>query len=317
MKAVVYRRYGSPDVLEIEDVEMPDVGDDDVRIRVRAASVNPLDWHFMRGEPYLMRLAFGLRAPKRQRLGVDVAGVVDAVGKNVTELKPGDEVFGSCRDAGAFAEYAIATASSITPKPSNLTWEQAGATRVAGLTALQSLRRVPPARTVLINGASGGVGTFAVQIAKHHGAHVTGVCSTRNVDLVRSLGADEVIDYTRDDFTARQYDLIVDMIGNRSLSACKRALTPNGAYVAVGVPTGRWLRPIPRILAIAARARMSMMLTKESKDDSAALSELLASGRLTPVIDRTYRLNEIAEAVRYVETGRARGKVVVTVEGGS
>jgi NADPH:quinone reductase-like Zn-dependent oxidoreductase len=322
MKAAIYNMYGSTDVVQITDVENPVLKDDEVLIRVRAAAVNPLDWHFMRGTPYLIRTVAGLRKPKDQRLGVDVAGEVDAVGRKVTRFKPGDEVFGSCR--GAFAEYACASESAFVMKPDNVTFEQAAAVPVAAFTALQGLRdkgRIQAGQKVLINGASGGVGTFAVQIAKAFGTDVTGVCSTRNVDLVRSLGADQVIDYTREDFTksGQRYDLFFDCVGNSSLSACRRVLNPQGTYVPVGGEAGRWM------IAALARSIMTLVLSRvvsqklvpfflarSNQEDLAVLHEFIAAARVTPVIDKHYRLNEVAEAIRYLEAGHARGKVVIT-----
>jgi NADPH:quinone reductase-like Zn-dependent oxidoreductase len=247
MKAVVYCDYGGPDVLKLENIAKPVPNDDQVLIKVRAASVNPYDWHFMRGEPFIMRLGNGLRKPKTTRIGVDFSGVVEAVGKNVRQFKPGDEVFGG--RTGSFAEYVLMLEKNLILKPENLSFEQAGAVQIAGLTALQGLRdagKLQAGQNVLINGASGGVGTFAVQIGKALGAQVTGVCSTRNVDLVRSLGADHVIDYTKDDFTkgAERYDLILDMVGNKGLLACRRALKPDGKYIMIGGPKGRWARSI-------------------------------------------------------------------------
>ncbi len=322
MKAIVYHSYGPPDVLGCEDVERPTAGDDDVLLKVRAAAVNPLDWHFMRGAPYLVRLMTGLRKPKLTRLGADVAGEVEAVGRNVTRFKPGDEVFGACR--GAFAEYACAAESALALKPDNVTFEQAAAVPVAAITALQGLRdkgHIQPGQKVLINGAAGGVGTFAVQIAKSFGAEVTGVCSTRNVDRVRSVGADQVLDYTREDFTqnGQRYDVIFDCIGNHTLSACRRVLTPKGIYIMVGGPTGRWIRPFDRsIQALVLSWFVSQSLvtaqTKRSQEDLAILRDLLQTGKVTPVIDRSYRLSEVPEAIRYLEGGHARGKVVVTLE---
>src|SRR5882672_3638478 len=246
MKAIVYHNYGSPDVLKLEEIERPTPGDDEVLIKVRAASVNPVD-RLYRGRPYLVRIKIGLSKPKDTRLGRDVSGVVEAVGTNVTQFKPGDEVFGTC--SGALAEYACASESAFVMKPDNVTFAQAASVPIAGLTALQGLRdkgRIQPGQTVLINGAAGGVGTFAVQIAKSFGAEVTAVCSMRNVDLVRSMGADHVIDYTRDDFTrsAQRYDLIFDCVGNRPLSVCRRVMPPKGTFVAVGMrPGGRWIEP--------------------------------------------------------------------------
>ncbi len=324
MKAIVYHDYGAPDVLRYEDIDKPSTGDDQVLIRIRAASVNPLDWHAMRGTPYMLRIGIGLRKPKQTRLGVDVAGEVEAVGMNITEFKPGDEVFGACR--GAFAEYACGSASALVLKPDNVTFEQAAAVNVAAITALQGLRdvgHIQPGQMVLINGAAGGVGTFAVQIAKSFGADVTGVCSTRNVDMVRSIGADRVIDYTQEDFTrsGRRYDLILDCAGNHSLSAVRRSLNPKGAYVIVGGPTGRWMtRLLARLITALVLSRfvgqqLGLLMPRRSKQDLLIIRELLATGKVTPVIDRRYRLSEVPQAVRYLEQGHARGKVVITLEG--
>ena len=323
MRAVVYSRYGSPDVLRIEDVEKPTPKDDEVLIAVRASSVNPLDWHFMRGTPYLARIMMGFGKPTDPRLGVDMAGVVEAVGKTATRLKPGDAVFGTGH--GAFAEYACAPEADLALKPDNLTFEQAASVPVAAFTALQGLRdkgKVQPGQKVLINGAAGGVGTFAVQIAKWLGAEVTGVCSTRNVELVRSLGADRVIDYTREDFTrgADRYDLIFDCAANRTLSACKRALAGNGTYVLVGAPHGRWLSPLQRIVAMVvvsrfASQRFTMLLTKGNQEDLNVLADLLQAGTIKPVIDRQYPLDEVPAAIGYLEEGHARGKVVIPLPG--
>jgi NADPH:quinone reductase-like Zn-dependent oxidoreductase len=321
MKAIVYCEFGSPDVLRLEEIERPVPEGDQVLVRVHAASVNPLDSHYMRGTPYLMRMGAGLRKPKVTRLGVDFAGTVEAVGGKVTELKPGDEVFGG--RTGAFAEYVAVRADRLVTKPGNLTFEQAAAVQVAGLTALQALRdrgKVQPGQRVLINGASGGVGTFAVQIAKTMGAHVTGVCSTRNVDLVRSLGADDVVDYTRHDFTssAQRYDVIVDMVGNHPLSAYRRVMKPNGIYVLVGAPKGRWIAPVDRFVKASLYSRFVSQefvpfISESSRDDLLVLRDLMQKGNVTPVIDRTYPLDQLPEAIRYMETGRARGKVVVVV----
>ena len=323
MKAIVYNDYGSPDVLKCEEVDKPTPGDSEVLIRVRAASVNPADWHYMRGTPYFVRLQAGLRRPKATRLGVDVAGQVETVGRNVTQLKPGDGVFGACR--GAFAEYACAAESALVMKPDNVTFEQAASVPIAAVTALQGLRdkgRIQPGQKVLINGAAGGVGTFAVQIAKSFGAEVTGVCSTRNVDRVRSIGADQVIDYTQEDFTktGQRYDIILDAVGNHSLLACRRALNPKGIYVAVGGPSGPWMiGPLARAITAPVLSRLVsqnlvMLLARLSKEgDLAILRDLMAAGKLIPVIDRTYPLSEVPEAIRYLEEGHARGKVVITL----
>jgi NADPH:quinone reductase-like Zn-dependent oxidoreductase len=325
MKAIVYSNYGSPDVLKYEDVERPTCGEDDVLIRVRAASVNPYDWHFVRGTPYPIRIMAGLRKPTAARLGVDAAGRVEAVGSSVTRFKPGDEVFGACR--GAFAEYASASESALVSKPANVTFEQAASAPMAALTALQGLRdsgHVQSGQQVLINGASGGVGSFAVQIAKSFGADVTGVCSTRNVAMVRSIGANRVIDYTQEDFTrgGAVYDLVLDCIGNRSLSACRRVLKPGGRYVGVGGPDGRWIGPLAipikaLLLSPFVSQKMGMVMAKlRGHDDLALLGDLMASGKIAPVIDRRYPLSEVPQAIRYLEEGHARGKVVITVADG-
>jgi len=327
MKAVRYHRYGGPDVLELQEVAMPAAGDGELLVRVRAASVNPLDWHFMRGAPYLVRMMAGLSRPKpsASRLGADMAGSVEAVGQNVTGFQPGDEVFGGLEERGTLAEYISVRADAVVlQKPAGLTFEQAAAVPVAAFTALQALRdkgRVQPGQKVLVNGASGGVGTFAVQIATALGAEVTGVCSTANVGMVASIGADHVVDYTREDFTRaeRRYDLLIDIAGNRSLAETRRVLAPKGALVLVGGPNkGRWIGPFGRTIRMlmqspAVSQRMVSFLAHQNRDDLAVLRELLDAGKVTPVIDRAYRLNQVAEAVRYLETGHARGKVVITV----
>lgn len=326
MRAIVYHRYGSPDVLTLEEVDKPTVNDDEVLVRVHAASVNPYDWHFMRGLPYIVRTVAGLRRPKSNRLGVDMAGHVEAVGRSVTQLKPGDEVFGF--RGGAFAEYVCGKERNFVPKPVGLTLEQAAAVPIAAQTALQALRdkgQIRSGQKVLINGAAGGVGTFAVQIAKAFGAEVTGVCSTRNVDMVRSIGADHVVDYTREDFTrsGQRYDLILDVAASRSLSACRRVLGPNGILVLVGAAggpdrQGRWVEPLAGLLEVLLLSRfvsqkLVPFLAKNSKEDLVVLKELIEAGKVTPVIDRTYPLSETPEAIRYLEDGHARGKVVITV----
>jgi len=322
MKAIVYHQYGSPDVIQYEEVEKPTAGDNQVLIKVHAASVNPLDWHYLRGKPYIMRLQSGLRTPKDPRLGADVAGVVEAVGKDVTEFKPGDAVFGSC--SGAFAEYACVGEKALVKKPDNVTFEQAAAVPVAAFTALQGLRDYgqfqQPGQQVLINGAAGGVGTFAVQIAKALGATVTGVCSTRNVELVRSLGADQVIDYTKTDFTqnSQRFDLFLDCIGNHSLTACRRVLQPQGTYVIIGGPDGQWLEPLLRgikavVLDRFVKEKLILFIAKTTKADLVFMCDLMVEGKVKPVIDRCYPLPETAEAIRYLETGRARGKVIIGV----
>jgi len=322
MKAIVYIRYGSPEVLQCEEIEKPTPGDHEVLIKVRAASVNPYDWHFMRGEPYFLRLMAGLSRPKETRLGVDAAGQIEAVGRNVTQFRPGDSVFGACR--GAFAEYACASEGALAAKPDNVTFEQAASVPIAALTALQGLRdkgKIQAGMKVLINGAAGGVGTFAVQIAKWFGTEVTGVCSTRNVDMVQSIGADRVIDYTRQDFTqgGERYDLILDSVGNHSLSACLHVLKPKGRYISVGGPSGRWM-----IGAIASTLAMPVlswfnsrkavgMLAKMSREDLTIMGDLMKDGKITPVIDKRYSLSQVHEAIRYLEEGHARGKVVIVL----
>src|SRR5271166_2337508 len=326
MKAAVYTRYGPPDVIQIADVEKPTPQDNEILIEVRAASLNPLDWHFMRGTPYIGRLAMGLNKPHNTRLGNDVAGQVEAMGRNVTQFKPGDAVFGAAR--GACAEFACAAESKLALKPDNVTFEQAASVPIAGLTALQGLRdkgQVQPGQKVLINGAAGGVGTFAVQIAKWLGADVTGVCSTRNVDMVRHLGADRVIDYTRDDFTkgAQRYDAILDNVGNHSLSECRRALNPRGKYVMVGgggVNDQGLIGPgLARGITTAVLSRfvsqdMGFFIADLNQKDLTILCDLMQAGKVTPVIDRRYQLSEVREAIRYLEEGHARGKVVITLE---
>ena len=320
MNAIVYRRYGSPDVLECDEIEKPTPRDDEVLIKVRAASVNPLDRHIMRGRPFLLRMAFGLRKP-RTRPGRDVAGQVEAVGRNVKQFKPGDEVFGACR--GSLAEYACTRESALVTKPNNMTFEQAASVPVAGLTALQGLRdkgKIRPGQKVLINGAGGGVGTFAVQIAKSFGADVTGVCSTGKVDMVRSIGADRVIDYTQEDFTngTQRYDLIFDLMATHSLPAYRRVLNPNGICVLAGGPTKVWSILISAfevlVLSRFVSQKFVMFVAKLSKEDLTTLRELMETGKVTPVIDRRYRLSEVPEAIRYLEEGHARGKVVITLE---
>jgi NADPH:quinone reductase-like Zn-dependent oxidoreductase len=324
MKAVVQDTYGPPEVLELREIDKPVVRDDEVLVQVRAAGVDPGVWHLMTGLPYLVRImGYGLRKPKVGIRGQDVAGRVEAVGTNVTWFHPGEEVFGI--GDGSFAEYVCARPDKLAPKPANLTFEQAAAVPISALTALQALRdrgKVQPGQTVLIIGAAGGVGSFAVQLAKAFGAEVTGVCSTTKVDLVRSIGADEVIDYTREDFTdgARRWDLIVDTAGRRSLSQLRRALTPRGTLVIVGGEGGgRWLGGFDRlilrapILSLFARQRLRSLVSKERREDLLVLKELIEAGKVTPVIDRTYPLGEAPEAIRHLEAGHARGKVVIRV----
>jgi NADPH:quinone reductase-like Zn-dependent oxidoreductase len=293
-----------------------------VLVRVRAASLNPYDWHFMKGIPYIMRLEAGLRRPKDIRVGVDFSGVVEAVGKNVTRFQSGDAVFGG--KSGALAEYITVSEKNLASKPENISFEEAGGVRIAALTALQAVRdhgKIKPGTKVLINGASGGVGTFAVQIAKHFGANVTGVSSGRNTELVRSLGADQTIDYTKEDYTqsGQQWDVIIDNVGSHSLLANRRALTPNGIYVMVGGPKGNWLAPIDRVFKMMLMSpfidqHFGMMLAKANPEDTNLLRELLQSGKVKTVIDKTYQgLEQAPEAMRYLDTGRARGKIVVVV----
>jgi len=321
MKAVVHNTYGSPDVLKLQEIEKPDLTDDGVLVRVRAASINPVDWYAMTGTPYVARPQMGLRKPKTNRLGVDFAGTVEAVGRDVTHVRPGDEVFGA--KSGAFAEY-VCVRDAVVLKPANLTLEQAAAVPVAALTALQGLRdkgQIQPGQQVLINGASGGVGTFAVQIAKALGAEVTAVCSTRNVELVRSLGADYVVDYTREDFTrsGRRYDLMLDVAGGRSWSECKRVLEPQATLVIVGAPKGtRLLGPLSHVIrlklaALGSRRNVVFFVAQTNRADLLVLQELLAAGAVTPVVHRSYELSKTADAFRYLGEGHAQGKIVVTM----
>jgi NADPH:quinone reductase-like Zn-dependent oxidoreductase len=324
MKAIVQDRYGPPDVLELRDIETPTAGDNEVLVRVHAAAVNALDWHYMRGDPYVARPSMGLRRPKVRIRGRDFAGRVEAVGEGVDRLRPGDEVFGEAD--GAFAEYVSAPAGAVDPKPANLTFEQAAAVPVAGNTALVGLRdlaQVRPGQRVLINGASGGVGTFAVQIARSLGAEVTGVCSARNADLVRSIGADHVIDYASEDFSrnGQRYDVVFDLVGNRSLTDCRRALTPDGTLVLSGGGVsegGSLVGPMAlfvkgMLLSRFVRHRLLQFTEKPSSENLAALRELIESGAVAPVVDRTYQLSEVPEAIRYLEVDHARAKVVVAV----
>jgi NADPH:quinone reductase-like Zn-dependent oxidoreductase len=326
MKAVVQDRYGSPEVLRLTEVEQPEPADNEVLVRNHAASVNARDWHLMRGDPYLARLApgFGWRAPKVRVPGTDFAGRVAAVGRAVTRFRSGDEVYGEA--GAAFAEYVCVPDERVEPKPANLTFEQAAAVPLAANTALIGLRdvaRVQPGQHVLINGASGGVGTFAVQLAKAYGAEVTAVCRSRNVELVESIGADHVVDYTRDDFTrtGRRHDVVLDLVGNRSLTALRRALTPTGTLVLSGGgvssggslvgPLGLMVRGLA--LSRFVRQRLVLLTAKQSRDNLATLRELVESGKLRPVIDRTYPLAAAPDAIRYLETEHARAKVVITV----
>ncbi|WP_113702771.1 NAD(P)-dependent alcohol dehydrogenase [Nonomuraea lactucae] len=328
MKAFVLRSYGPPDVLDLRDVGKPVPGDDEVLVRVRATSVQPYDWHLMRGEPYVARLMAGgpgLRRPDIRVLGADMAGQVEAVGRDVTEFSPGDEVFAMLRQGG-FAEYVCVREAELAPKPGNLSFEQAAAVPLAACTALLGLRdegRIQQGQRVLVNGASGGVGTFAVQIAKAFGAEVTGVCGPRNVDLVRSIGADEVVDYAKEDFTrkGRRYDLLLDIAGSRPVSACRRALTREGTYVVVGGPGGRWLQPVGHVFSalavapfVSQRIRLANVVRcKRTKPNLLTLTELIEDGKVVPVIDRCYPFEEIPAAIGYVEEGHAAGKVVIAL----
>ncbi|MGI8431812.1 MAG: NAD(P)-dependent alcohol dehydrogenase [Chthoniobacterales bacterium] len=324
MRAFVYCDYGSPDVLRLQQIEKPVPNENQVLIKVHAASVNPLEWHFLRGIPYVMRLETGLRKPKSPRLGTDVAGEVAAVGKKVTAFKPGDQVFGACD--GAFAEYCLGKAK-LAMKPASITYEQAAGVPIAGITALQGLRgqgHLQAGKKVLINGASGGVGTFAVQLAKHFGAEVTGVCSGRNAEMVRGLGADRVIDYKNEDLTngAERYDLILDCVGTQPLSGFRRALKPKGICVLIGgggPEDGHWLGPLTRplqamFIAPFVSQKMSMFMADINQDDLQLLAELMASGKVKTVIDRTYPFSQAPDALRYVEKGHARGKIVINVQ---
>jgi NADPH:quinone reductase-like Zn-dependent oxidoreductase len=320
MKAIRYSQYGSPDVLRLEDVEKPVPAKNQVLVKVHAAAANPLDWHGTRGEPALARLSSGLLRPKNPKVGADLAGRVEAVGASVTEFQPGDAVFGVC--SGAFAEYAIAGRLKLAHKPAHVSFAAAAASPVVGFTALQGLRdkgQIQAGQKVLINGASGGVGTFAVQLAKSYGTEVTGVCSTRNLELVRSIGADHVIDYTREDFTrgAQRYDLIYDAVGNRSASDLVRVLTPQGICVVAGF--GGWLRlfnhmAMGRRLSKPGGQTVGLQgIAGTPHDDLLVIKDLLETGRVVSVIDRTFPLSETAEAIRYLEQGHARGKVVILV----
>ncbi len=320
MNAIVQMRYGSPDVLQLKDIDKPVVRDGGVLVRVHAAAVNIGDWHLLRGVPYVVRLASGLRKPRREIPGLDIAGQVEAVGGIVEQFRPGDEVFGWCK--GAFAEYACVSENNLLPKPANLTLEQSAAVGDSAFTALAAVRdhgKVQAGQRVLVNGASGGVGTFAVQIAKSFGANVTAVCSTRNVDLVRSIGADEVIDYTREDFTQteRPYDVMLDLVGTRSISDCRRALTPRGTYVVVGVKDmGRWLglgrQSKALLLSPFVRQRMRVFVVRHNRADLAVLKELVEAGKIAPVIDKHYSLSEVPKALRYQGEGHSQGKIVTT-----
>lgn len=322
MKAIVQHRYGSPDVLKLEEIPKPSAGDEEVLVKIQAASANAGDWHLMRANPFLLRLMFGLLKPKHKILGADVAGQVEAVGKNVKQFQPGDEVFGvlSGFGFGAFAEYVCVPENALVLKPTRLSFEEAAAVPTAALTALQSLRdqgQIQPEQKVLINGASGGVGSFAVQIAKSFGAKVTGVCSTRNLDMVRSIGADHVIDYTQEDFTknGQRYDLIVDAAAYRSLSDYKQVLSSKGIYVLIGGSTVRFFQAMilgPWLSTVGGR-KIGTMGMKPNQADLVILKDLIEAGTVAPIIGRRYKLSEVPLAIRYLETGHARGKVVISV----
>ena len=322
MQAIVYECYGGPDVLTQKNVEVPSLKDDEILVKVKAASVNPLDWHYMRGSPYLMRFDTGLGAPDDISLGVDFAGVVESVGANVQSFKVGDGVYGGAD--GAFAEYVkFREGRSVTHKPAAATFEQAAAMPIAALTALQGLRdsgKLKSGQSVLINGSSGGVGTFAVQIAKSMGAEVTGVCSTRNIEMVLGLGADHVVDYKKEDFvtSGEQYDLIMDNVGNRSIAEYLKVLKPNGILVMIGGSKGDWLGPLKNILMAQLYApfvnqELEFMIAEFNIADLDKLAELVQSGQVKPVIDRRYSLSEVPDAIRYSESGRARGKILITM----
>ena len=323
MKAIVYRCYGSPEVLELQNIAKPTPGDNELLVKVKAAGVNPLDWHYMRGTPYIMRLlGAGLGSPSDTRLGVDFAGTIEAVGKDVERFKPGDAVFGG--KTGAFAQYLTVSEDRAALKPDNVSFEQAASVPIAAVTALQGLRdkgRVQQGQKVLINGASGGVGTFAVQIAKSYGAEVTAVCSERNAEMVRSIGADHVINYKQENYTenGQQYDLIIDMIGNHSLSDNRKVLSPEGIFVIIGGAKGNWLGPMVAPLKALVYSpfvgqEFGMMIASMRRDDLVTLANMMESGEVVPVIDRHYSLSEVPEAIRYSEEGHARGKIIIKVE---
>jgi NADPH:quinone reductase-like Zn-dependent oxidoreductase len=322
MKAMVYAEYGSPDVLEHREIEKPVVKDAEALVRVYASSINLLDWHFLTGDPFLARIMSGLFKPKHQVLGIDFSGRVEVVGASVTQFQPGNEVFGSTSN-GCFAEYVCVSEEEVVSKPDNITFEDAAAVPGAAIPALQALRdygQIQPGQKVLINGASGGVGTFAVQIAKSFGAEVTGVCSARNLDMVRSIGADQVIDYTREDFTQSgpRYDLIIDNVGNRSVSDLKRTLSPQGICVIIGYSSPGLLLQhmlLGTLVSMTGSKKIGLLgEAKPNKKDLVFTAELLEAGKVVPVIDRRYPLSETAEAIRYLEEGHARGKVIITVE---
>ncbi|MDJ0925570.1 MAG: NAD(P)-dependent alcohol dehydrogenase [Acidimicrobiia bacterium] len=322
MKAIVQHEYGGPEVFTLEDVAKPQPKDDEVLVRIHTAAIHPGDWLTMTGRPYVFRIGTGLRKPRRNTPGFDLAGTVEAVGKDVTDLHPGDEVFGEGK--GTCAEFATAKAEALAPKPPSLSLDQAGVLAVSGVTAIKGLRdagKLQPGMKVLINGASGGIGTYAVQIAKAMGAEVTGVCSTKNVELVRSLGADHVIDYTREDWTkgATRYDLILDNVGNHSLADSRRAATPNGSYLSnSGITGGRWFGPLTRMLKAAVgsifiRNQGAPFYAPVKRADLAELTRYVEDGHVRPVVDRTYPLVDTAEAMAHVATGHASGKTAIAI----
>jgi NADPH:quinone reductase-like Zn-dependent oxidoreductase len=318
MKTIIYTEYGSPDVLQLKEVAKPAPKDNEVLVKIYAASANAADWHLMRAEPFLARLENGLLKPKNTKLGADIAGRVEAVGRNVTQFQAEDEVFGGLplNELGGFAEYVCANEDAVALKPARLTFEQAAAVPLAAFTALQGLRdkgQIQSGQKVLINGASGGVGSFAVQIAKSFGTEVTGVTSTRNLDLVRSIGADHVFDYTQEDFTqnGQRYDLIFDAVGNRSVSDYQRALSPNGLCAVAGFTS---LSRMFQIMLLGGKKVGMMETAKGNKKDLLFIKELLEAGKVVPVIDRCYPFSDVADAIRYLETGHAQGKIVITVE---
>ncbi len=323
MQAIDYQCYGSPDVIRLIEANRPVPAAGEIQVKVHAAAVNPYDWHFLRGSPYIMRLISGLGAPKDSRLGVDFSGTVTALGAGVKRFEIGDQVIGA--GDGAFAEYlTMAESRNVVKKPENITFQQAATVPIAAITALQALRdkgQLKPGQKVLINGASGGVGTFAVQIAKAMGAEVSGVCSSRNVDLVKSIGADYVIDYKIENYTTagKQYDLIVDMVGNHGLLANRKAMSPGATLVMVGAPSGNWIGPLlgllkAPVLSMFVEQKFVDILAEIRREDLKYLADLMAKGKVVPVIDRLYPLAEVAEAIRYSETGRARGKIVIDLE---
>ena len=323
MRAITHSEYGSADVLSLDEVEKPTVGDDEALVRVHAAALNPYDWHWMTGLPYMSRAQFGLRKPKLGRLGSDFAGRVEAVGRNVQRFAPGDEVYGGV-EIGAFADYVCVAEEAAAAKPANLTFEQAACVPMGALTALQGLRDkgdIEPGQKLLVNGASGGVGAFAVQLGHHFGAHVTGVCSTRNVEMVQSLGADHVVDYTQQDFTrgSERYDLMLDLIGNHSPSSCRRILTRKGTYLAsFGRPEHRWFGPVTQLVTAVLMSafvsqRMLAFVEKSNADDLSMIADLIEAGGITPVVDRTYELEDLTEGMSYLAEGHVRGKVAISI----